>query len=59
MKRVIVFLLLFAGCSSPRISFMEVEHDFGPVSAGTKLSYTFVFRNTGNAPLRILKLQAG
>lgn len=59
MKRAVVFLILLAGCSSPRICFEEVSHDFGPVKAGTKLSHTFIFRNTGNATLRIERLQAG
>lgn len=59
MKRAIVILLLLSGCSSPRISFEEISHDFGRVDAGTRLSYTFAFKNAGNALLRIDKIKSG
>jgi len=33
------------------ISFSEYQHDFGKVSEGEKLSYTFSFENTGKSDL--------
>jgi hypothetical protein len=59
MKKAIVILLLLSACSSPRISFQEISHDFGRVDAGTRLSHIFAFKNAGNAQLRIHKIQAG
>lgn len=37
----------------PIISFEKEEHDFGTVIEGEKLSYSFRFTNTGDAPLII------
>jgi hypothetical protein len=35
------------------ILFTEYEHDFGTVTAGEKIAYTFKYENQGNAPLVI------
>jgi hypothetical protein len=35
------------------IAFSEYVHDFGKVTAGEKVAYTFSFENKGNAPLVI------
>jgi hypothetical protein len=37
----------------PSIEFEKVEHDFGSVAEGKKVSYTYKFKNTGQAPLII------
>jgi hypothetical protein len=38
---------------SSEISFREYQHDFGKVSEGEKLSYTFIFDNKGTGDLVI------
>ena len=38
---------------SSEISFREYQHDFGKVSEGEKLSYTFIFENKGTGDLVI------
>jgi hypothetical protein len=35
------------------ILFNEYEHDFGKVTEGEKIAYTFTYENKGNAPLVI------
>ena len=37
----------------PRILFDQEQHDFGRLSAGEQVTYSFHFRNTGNADLVI------
>jgi len=37
----------------PVIEFEKMEHDFGNVSEGRKVTYTYKFKNTGQAPLII------
>jgi len=39
----------------PKILFPETVHDFGNVSQQSKLSHVFKVRNTGTAPLKIIK----
>jgi hypothetical protein len=36
-----------------QIMFEKMEHDFGVIKAGDKVTYNFVFRNTGTSPLLI------
>lgn len=38
---------------SPEFTFVEEEHDFGLLVDGEKVAYSFVFTNTGDAPLII------
>jgi hypothetical protein len=41
----------------PVVAFETVEHDFGTISEGQKVSYTYKFKNTGEAPLIIQSAQ--
>jgi hypothetical protein len=40
------------------IEFRTTRYDFGTVSQGEKLSYTFIYKNTGTAPLVIHSARA-
>ncbi len=59
---ILLFVVSLAGCqgssgsgngpetivsANTEIEFTEYEHDFGPVEAGEKVSYTFTFENKG------------
>jgi len=37
----------------PSIQFVTMDHDFGTIKEGDKVSYTYKFKNTGDAPLII------
>ena len=37
----------------PVVEFEKVDHDFGTVNEGQKVSYTYKFKNSGQAPLII------
>lgn len=37
----------------PVIAFEKTEHDFGTINEGQKVSYTYKFKNNGEAPLII------
>ena len=37
----------------PKIEFEVMEHDFGKLIQGEQVSFTYKFKNTGNAPLII------
>lgn len=37
----------------PVIEFEKIDHDFGTIKEGTKVQYTYKFKNTGQAPLII------
>lgn len=38
----------------PKILFPETSYNFGTIPQGSNVSHTFVFRNVGSAPLRII-----
>ncbi|HEY8400743.1 MAG TPA: DUF1573 domain-containing protein [Cytophagaceae bacterium] len=40
------------------IEFTEMEHDFGKIKSGEMVGHTFVFKNTGNAPLIVSDAKA-
>lgn len=40
---------------APRIFFPETVHDFGTIPRGGNVSHVFKVRNTGDAPLRLIK----
>ncbi len=42
---------------SPVIKFEKTEHDFGKILQGEQVSYTFKFKNIGNAPLIITSIE--
>ncbi len=37
----------------PKMVFEETEHQFGKIKQGEKVTHTFIFKNTGSAPLVI------
>ena len=37
----------------PVIEFEKIDHDFGTIKEGSKVQYTYKFKNTGQAPLII------
>ncbi len=43
---------------APRVEFPEKSFDFGTIYQGEDVSHKFVFRNTGNAPLKIGKVRS-
>jgi hypothetical protein len=46
-----------ANTKEPKIEFAVVEHDFGKMIQGEQVSFTFKFKNTGNAPLIITAVE--
>ena len=42
---------------TPKIQFQKTEHDFGKILQGEQVSYTFKFKNIGNAPLIITSIE--
>ena len=43
--------------NTPAIKFEKTEHDFGKILQGEQVSYTFKFKNVGNAPLIISSIE--
>jgi hypothetical protein len=43
--------------SAPVMTFNELKHDFGKIMQGEKVSYSFVFKNTGGSDLVISSAQ--
>ncbi len=43
------------GEGGPKIFFPETSFDFGTVSQDSKVTHTFIVRNTGDAPLKLIK----
>jgi len=37
--------------NGPKITFKESNHDFGDITQGDRVTYTFAYENTGNEPL--------
>jgi Protein of unknown function (DUF1573) len=69
---VIIFLITFSACNTANkeesvntthsdttavITFTEVEHDFGTITQGEKVTHAFKFKNTGNIDLLIISAQ--
>ena len=46
-----------SNAKEPKIEFKTVEHDFGKMIQGEQVSYTYKFKNTGNAPLIITAVE--
>jgi len=57
---VVLALLLSAlapgAAAAPQTTLLETQHDFGEVFEDRQLSHTFVIKNSGDAPLEILKV---
>lgn len=45
------------GTNVPAIKFETTEHDFGKILQGEQVSYTFKFKNVGDAPLIITSIE--
>lgn len=45
--------------STGKIEFRQELHNFGTVKEGEIVAFTFLFRNTGNGPVRLNKVEAG
>ena len=45
------------GNNVPAIKFETTEHDFGKILQGEQVSYTFKFKNVGDAPLIITSIE--
>ena len=64
MKKVFLFAAMLLSMSvmaqtSPVITFMETEHDFGKINeADGKVSHVFVFKNEGMEPLVLQNVRA-
>ena len=43
---------------APKMIFNETTHDFGTVAPGTKITYSFTFKNEGKKELKVLKVKA-
>lgn len=43
--------------SAPAMTFNEAKHDFGKIIQGEKVSYSFIFKNTGGSDLIISSAQ--
>ena len=43
--------------SAPVITFKEEKHDFGKITQGEKVSYSFIFKNTGGSDVVISSAQ--
>jgi hypothetical protein len=41
---------------APKIVFPETSYDFGAITQGVNVSHTFVVRNAGDAPLKLLEV---
>ncbi|MFQ6007418.1 MAG: hypothetical protein ACE5K8_00550 [Candidatus Zixiibacteriota bacterium] len=44
---------------APKAFFPETSYDFGVIAQGSKVSHTFVVRNIGDAPLKLINAKAG
>lgn len=58
---VLILLPVLGLCAEgprPRLEVQHPSHDFGKVFQGSKVEHVFVFDNTGDAPLQILKVKS-
>ncbi|MEJ5266558.1 MAG: DUF1573 domain-containing protein [Bacteroidales bacterium] len=44
--------------NAPKIEFETIDYDFGTIKQGDKVSYNYVFKNTGKSDLIIRKIKA-
>jgi hypothetical protein len=55
----LVFLMVVSTVFAQKIEFTKTTHDFGTLyDQGGSVKYKFVFKNTGNAPLIIYKVES-
>jgi len=56
---LILFVLIVSLYSSPKITFEKEVHNFGDIKEeGGPYEYDFIFSNTGDEPLKIIKVKA-
>lgn len=54
---IVLLSAVFAAAAAPRIVFKETSKDFGKVKQGSVLTHEFVFKNEGDAPLVIDRVE--
>jgi len=56
---LIFFVIVVSLYSSQKITFEKEVHDFGDIKEeGGPYEYNFIFSNTGDEPLKIIKVKA-
>lgn len=61
MKRIVIVLFLFLptlAYANPSIEFVNETYDFGPVTQGEQVEYTFEFCNMGTEELVIERIES-
>lgn len=64
MKKILLLAVLLGGlttpafAAAPKLTVQNTEYRFGQVMQGKKVDHTFTFKNTGDAPLHILKVRS-
>lgn len=54
---LLAFVHLSAVAQSGQVTFDVREHDFGVIEEGTEAEHTFVFTNTGDAPVQLVQVR--
>ena len=55
---VALFFVSFGVAAQGAFSFEKEQHDFGNIEEGTKATYVFKFKNTGDQPIVISNVRA-
>lgn len=62
-KMLLIFLLMlttsaFAQLMNPKVAVQQLEHDFGTIKQGDKVTHSFIISNSGGDVLKILDVKA-